>query len=223
MNAETSAETFVAGLVAEMHELFDQLGETETLESESDGNVDVVVLLELALQSELEASEIAALWMPTTPEMDAKQVLAHQVGDEMKHYDLIVKRLAALGEDMAGFDPLAGGYSAMYHYLRPLRTTVERIAAGPFAGEAIAEVRNAQFIAFCRTVGDDVTAELYEKVIQPDEVKHHRIAAQWLARHCTTPELQRTAAEAARNTLAIADELRTLEKKRSGLANIPVS
>ncbi len=217
------AKDFVGGLVAEMHELFDQLGETETLESESDGNVDVVVLLELALQSELEASEIAALWMPTTPEMDAKQVLAHQVGDEMKHYDLIVKRLAALGEDMTGFDPLAGGYSAMYHYLRPLRTTVERIAAGPFAGEAIAEVRNAQFIAFCRTVGDDATAELYETIIQPDEVKHHEIAAQWLARHCTTPELQRTAAEAARNTLAIADELRTLEKKRSGLANIPVS
>lgn len=217
------AKDFVAGLVAEMHELFDQLGETETLESESDGNVDVVVLLELALQSEFEASEIAALWMPTTPEMDAKQVLAHQVGDEMKHYDLILQRLTALGEDMAGFDPVAGGYSAMYHYLRPLRTTVERIAAGPFAGEAIAEVRNAQFIAFCRTVGDDATAELYETIIQPDEVKHHQIAAQWLARHCTTPELQRMAADAARNTLAIADELRTLEKKRSGLANIPVS
>jgi bacterioferritin (cytochrome b1) len=217
------AKEFVAGLVAEMHELFDQLGETETLESESDGNVDVVVLLELALQSELEASEIAALWMPTTPEMDAKQVLAHQVGDEMKHYDLIVKRLTALGEDMSGFDALAGGYSAMYHYLRPLRSSVERIAAGPFAGEAIAEVRNAQFIAFCRAVGDDVTAELYERIIQPDEVKHHRIAAEWLARHCTTEALQQKAAEAARNTLAIADELRTLEKKRSGLANIPVS
>jgi len=141
----------------------------------------------------------------------------------MKHYDLIVKRLTALGEDLAGFDPLAGGYSAMYHYLRPLRSTVERIAAGPFAGEAIAEVRNAQFIAFCRTVGDDGTAELYDKVIQPDEIKHHRIAAQFLARHCTTPELQKAAAEAARNSLAIADELRTLEKKRSGLANIPVS
>lgn len=218
-----NGEEFVADLKREMAELFQQLGETETLESESEGNVDVVVLLKLALQSELEASEIAALWMPTTPEMDAKKVLAHQVGDEMKHYDLIVKRLAALGEDLAGFDPLAGGYSALYHYLRPLRTTVERIAAGPFAGEAIAEVRNVQFIAFCRAIGDEGTAHLYESIIQPDEVKHHRLAGEWLARHCTTPELQHTAAEATRNTLAIADELRTLEKKRTGLANIPVS
>lgn len=218
-----NGQEFVADLVAEMHRLFEQLGETEALESESDGNVDVVVLLKLALQSELEASEIAALWMPTTADMEAKKVLAHQVGDEMKHYDLIVKRLVVLGEDLAGFDALAGGYSAMYHYLRPLRSTIERIAAGPFAGEAIAEVRNAQFIEFCRTVGDDVTAELYEKVIQPDEVKHHRIAARWLTVACDTPEKQQAAAEAARNTLAIADELRTLEKKRSGLDHVPVS
>jgi hypothetical protein len=214
---------FVAQLREEMGELFAQLGEIETLESESDGNVDVKTLLKLALQSEIEASEIAALWMPTTPELDAKQVLAHQVGDEMKHYAMISRRLGELGEDVSGYDPLSGGYSALYHYLRPLRTTVERIAAGPFAGEAVAEVRNAQFIAFCRSVGDDGTARLYEEVIQPDEMKHHRIAANFLARHCTTPELQEVAAEAARNTLAIADELRSLEKKRSGLANIPVS
>jgi len=217
------AKEFVAQLQAEMSELFAQLGETETLESESDGNVDVKNLLKLALQSEIEASEIAALWMPTTPELDAKQVLAHQVGDEMKHYAMICRRLGELGEDVSGYDPLAGGYSALYHYLRPLRSTVERIAAGPFAGEAIAEVRNAQFMDFCRSLGDDGTFKLYADVIQPDEIKHHRIAAAFLSRHCTTPELQHVAAEAARNTLAIADELRTLEKKRSGLANIPVS
>jgi rubrerythrin len=213
---------FVTGLVAEMSTLFARLGERETLESESEGQVELVTLLRLALASELEASELAAYWMPTTPEIDVKLLLAEQCGDEMKHYALICHRLEELGEPHTGEAP-AEGYSPLYHYLRGLRTTVERVAAGPFAREAIAEVRNAQFIAFCRTVGDDATAELYETVIQPDEVKHHEIAAQWLARHCTTPELQRTAAEAARNTLAIADELRTLEKKRSGLANIPVS
>lgn len=218
-----SGKDFVARLQAEMHDLFGQLGETDTLESESQGRVDVVTLLKLALQSEMEASEIAALWMPSTPELDAKQVLAHQVGDEMKHYDLIARRLAELGEDLAGFDPVAGGYSPLYHYLRPLRSTVERIAAGPFAGEAIAEVRNAQFIAFCRSVGDEATARLYEETIQPEEVHHHEIAAAFLARHCVTPALQETAAAAARTTLAIADELKTLAKKRSGLINVPVS
>ena len=101
---------FVASLQAEMQELFSRLGETETLESESGGDVRVVTLLKLALTSELEASEIAALWMPTTPELDAKLALAHQCGDEMKHYHLIERRLRELGEDLAGShvgEPLA--------------------------------------------------------------------------------------------------------------------
>lgn len=218
-----NGEEFVADLEREMAELFEQLGETQALEGESEGRVDVVVLLELALQSELEASEIAALWMPTTPEMDAKRVLAHQVGDEMEHYGKIANRLAELGRDLSDHDPLAGGYSAMYHFLRPLRSSVERIAAGPFAGEAVAVVRNAQFIAFCRSVGDDATADLYETEIQPDEQKHHDVAARFLAAHCTTPELQRQAREATHSALAIADELRTLKQKTTGLGNIPVS
>lgn len=217
------SKEFVAQLEAEMKRLFDQLGEHETLEAESEGKVDVVTLLKLALKSELEASELAGFWMPTTPQVDAKMALAQQCGDEMKHYQLIVQRLEELGEDLSGFDPLAEGYSPLYQYLRTLRTTVERIAAGPFAREAIAEVRNAQFIQFCKAVGDLATARLYEEIIQPEEVHHHHLGREILERYCTTPELQELAAAATRNTLAIADELRTLAEKATGMHNIPVS
>lgn len=218
-----TGKDFVARLRAELEDVFAQLGEHETLESESEGNVDVVTLLKLALGSEMEASEIAALWFPTTPEIDAKRMLAHQCDDEMKHYELIVQRLGELGEDVGGFDPLAEGYSPLYHYLRPIRSTVERIAAGPFTGEAIAEVRNAQFIAFCRAAGDEETARLYEEIIQPEEIHHHRLAAELLERYCDTPERQEAARAAMHNALAIADELRTLKQKTTGLSNIPVS
>jgi len=214
---------FVTELRFELDELFGQLGEHETLESESEGDVDVVTLLKLALGSEMEASEIAALWMPSTPEIDAKRMLARQCDDEMKHYELISRRLAELGEDVSDFNPVAGGYSPLYHYLRPLRSTVERIAAGPFTGEAIAEIRNAQFIAFCRSVDDDKTAALYESVIQPEEIHHHRLAAELLEKYCHTPERQSAAREAMHNALAIADELRTLKQKTTGLSNIPAS
>jgi len=214
---------FVIRLRGELDALFEQLGEQETLESESDGNVDVVSLLKLALSSEMEASEIAALWMPSTPEIDAKRMLARQCDDEMKHYELISQRLAELGEDVSGFNPVADGYSPMYHYLRPLRATVERIAAGPFTSEAIAEIRNAQFIAFCRSVGDEDTALLYEEVIQPEEIHHHHLAARLLERYCDTPERQEAARTAMHNALAIADELRTLKQKSTGLTSIPVS
>jgi 1,2-phenylacetyl-CoA epoxidase catalytic subunit len=218
-----NSKEFVAQLVEEMDRLFARLGETETLEAESEGNVDVETLLRLALKSELEASELAGFWLPTTPEVDAKMALALQCGDEMKHYGMISQRLHELGSDLTDFDPLAEGHSPLYQYLRGLRTTVERIAAGPFASEAIATVRNAQFVSFCRSVGDHETARLYAETIQPEEQHHHHLGREILEKYATTPELQELAASAVRNTLAIADELRNLAAKTTGVHNIPVS
>ena len=217
------SKKFVADLVAEMHALFAQLGDQETLEAESDGQVEVVPLLKLALTSELEASEIAAYWLPTTSEVDARTVLAEQCADEMKHYNLIIQRLEELGEDMTGFNPVAQGYSPLYQYLRSLRTTLERVAAGPFACEAVAEVRNAQFIEFCHATGDAETAKLYEDIIHPEEIHHHRRGREILEKYATTAELQSKVATAARSSLAIADELKILAEKTTGLHNIPVS
>jgi 1,2-phenylacetyl-CoA epoxidase catalytic subunit len=214
---------FVAGLLEEMNGLFAKLGETETLEAESEGRVDVVTLLKLALKSELEASELAGFWLPTTTEIDAKMALALQCGDEMKHYGMISQRLEELGEDLAGFDPLAEGHSPLYQYLRGLRTMIERIAAGPFASEAIAQIRNAQFVRFCETAGDPETARLYSEVIQPEEAHHHHLGREVLEKHATTPELQALATAAVRNTLAIADELRHLVAMSTGMHSIPAS
>lgn len=215
---------FVTDLVREMDALFAQLGEQETLEAESGGRVEVVTLLELALGSELEASELAGMWLPTTSEMDAKALLAMQCGDEMKHYQLIVERLGELGRDASELDPLADGYSPLYQYLLTLPSTVERVAAGPFAREAIARVRNEQFIAFCRSVGDDATARLYEEVIQPEEVRHHETGRRVLGRLCETPELQTRAREVTFAALAIADELATLASRTAGLSTpVPAS
>jgi len=218
-----NGKEFVAGLVEDMQQLFARLGETETLESESEGQVDVVTLLKLALKSELEASELAGFWLPSTPEVDAKMALALQCGDEMKHYGLISQRLAELGCDLSSFDPLADGHTPLYQYLRGLRTTVERIAAGVFTSEAIAEIRNTQFVNFCRTAGDEGTARLYDTVIQPEEIHHHQLGREILEKYATTPELQELTAAAMRNTLAIADELRNLAEKTTGVHNIPVS
>lgn len=218
------SKAFVDRLVAEMDQLFAGLGELETLEAESEGKVEVATLLQLALKSELEASELAAFWLPSTPDLDAKRLLADQCSDEMKHYHLISNRLRELGFDVDSFDPLADeGYSPLYHYLKGLRGTVERVAGGPFAREAIARVRNRQFINFCLAVGDRETAELYELSIHPEEIHHHNWARRYLEQHCATPEAQEQAATAARTTLAIADELRTLKEKTTGLLAIPVS
>jgi len=207
-----------------MEALFSGLGEIETLEAESGGRVDVVTLLKLALKSELEASEIAGSWMPTTEEIDVKLAFAEQCGDEMRHYGLICQRLAELGEDLSEYDPTAEAYSPFYHYLRGLRTSVERVAAGPFTMEAVAKVRNQQFIDFCQSVGDHETARLYIDTIQPEEVHHHEVGRKLLEKYAVTPEQQEAIAAAMRSSLAIADELSTLAQRSTGIGGpIPVS
>ena len=60
---------FVQQLVDEMESLFSELGDRETLESESEGQVEIVNLLRVAMKSEIEASEVAGHWMPITPEI----------------------------------------------------------------------------------------------------------------------------------------------------------
>jgi len=217
------AKAFVEELMGEIHQLFDQLGIHETLEAESDGPLAIAPLLKLALVSELEAAEIAAHWLPDTPEIEAKTILAEQCSDELRHYNLIMDRLKELGEDMTDFDPLSEGYSPLFHYLRALRSTEERIAAGPFACEAVAEVRNAQFIDFCRSVDDEKTAELYENIIHPEEIHHHRRGREYLEKVATTPEIQERIRNATRSSLAIADELQILTERTTGLHNIPLS
>ncbi|MEZ5313346.1 MAG: ferritin-like domain-containing protein [Thermoanaerobaculia bacterium] len=218
-----TAHEFVEKLVAEMRAVFSRLAEGQTLEAESPGQVAVVPLLRAALKSELEAAELGGLALPVTPEIDAKSAFAQQCADEMKHYRLIVARLAELGETVVDGEVLAEGYSPLYQYVNGLKSTVERIAAGPFAREAIAEVRNAQFIDFCERVGDRETARLYRDTIQPEEIEHHRLGRAVLERLCVDEETQRLATEATRSTLAIADELSTLAERSTGIGPIPVS
>lgn len=217
------ALAFVARLVGEMEVLFERLGRHATLEAETGGRPEVVSLLKMALKSELEAAEIAAHWLPSTPEIDAKTVFAEQCSDELKHYNLIVSRLEQLGEDMSGFDPFAEGHSPLFRYLRGLRTTIERMAAGPFACEAVAEVRNRQFIDFCRQAGDHRTADLYQDIIHPEESHHHQRGRGILEKYATTRELQELAAAATRSSLAIADELQSIVERTTGLHSLPSS
>ena len=74
-----------------------------------------------------------------------------------------------------------------------------------------------------QSVGDEGTARLYREVIQPEEVHHHHLGRRILEKYATTPELQELVAQATRNTLAIADELRTLAEKTTGVMALPVS
>ncbi len=216
-----TAQEFVDRLEADTHALLQRLAPDDTLRPEVEGDLNVLNLLKVALKNEIEATEIAGRWLVTTAEIPVKLALARQVGDEAKHYRMIAERLRGLGFDAAGFDPLAKGFGPLFHYLDGLKTTVERVAAGQFTREAIAVVKNRQFIEFCERAGDRETAALYRDVIEPDERYHHQLGRTLLLGLATTPEAQSAAAAAARRTLELADELQRAALKTAGIHHAP--
>jgi hypothetical protein len=137
---------------------------------------------------------------------------------------LIEARLAELGVDFVALRERSssdGGKSPMYRFLAGLGTTVERVAAGQFTREALAEVHNRVFIEYCESKGDRATANLYREVIQPDEVHHHQAGRRLLARLAVTDEAQALARAASERTLALATELQEMARMKKGIARGP--
>ncbi len=213
----TEIEAFVAELDEENARALARIGAASSREPGDD--VTVARLLLLALKNELEATECAAAWIASTPEVDVKLALARQAGDEAKHFGLIQKRLGELGVSTAGFDP--GPRSPLLQYLASLESTVERVAAGQFTREALALVRNDEFIRLCKARGDEATAALYEEVIQPDERHHHELGRRLLARVATTDAAREAARRASRRTLELAEELQEIARMKAGISRAP--
>jgi rubrerythrin len=211
------AESFLAELDAENARALERIAAAAAQEPALD--VSVTRLLELALRNELEATECAAMWIPTTREVDVKLALARQAGDEARHFRLIVERLGEMGVDASRFEP--GPRSALLQHLATLETTVERVAAGQFTREALALVRNEEFIRFCESRGDAKTAALYRDVIQPDERHHHELGRKLLGRLVTTDEHRAKARAAAHDTLRLAEEIQEIARLKMGVSRAP--
>jgi len=213
-------KAFVLQLEQKNNERFEQL-KHQAVPSEETEQLNIKKLLKIALKNEIEATELAAYWIHSTKETDVKLGFSRQVGDEARHYKLIADRLAELGEDLTDFDPLAAGYSPLFEYMKPLKHTVERVAAAQFTREAIALIKNQQFIEFCFQVGDEKTGQLYENIIQPDETYHQRLGKEILEKYACNEALQEQASQAAQKTLDLAEELQEIALNKMGVHHTP--
>ena len=198
-----TSEEFVRDLDARNQTVLKRLDPDSTLRPEVKGELTVLNLLKVALKNEIEATEIASRWLVATDDVEVKMAFARQAGDEAKHYRMIADRLRELGFDAKSFNP------------------VERVAAGQFTREAIAVVKNRQFIEFCERAGDKVTATLYRDVIEPDEYFHHQLGRSLLLRFAVTDEAQELARRASARTLALAEELQQAALKTAGIHHAP--
>jgi uncharacterized ferritin-like protein (DUF455 family) len=202
----------------------DKLASLDLLKDEESGPADrqeVIRRLKVALKNELEAAELAAVWIPSTPEIDVKLALARQAGDEARHYHLIEKHLEAMGVSLAGFEPAAEGYGPMYNLLRGFDSTVERLAGAHFTREALALKKNDQFIEFCERAGAQETADLYRKQIQPDEGWHVDIGHRFLQRYASSEEDQGKARRAVEAVLDLAVKVQRKQFQELKLSHAP--
>jgi len=213
--------TFVQELEKDVHE---KLASLDLLKEPELGAIDrseIVRRLKMALKNELEASEIAAVWIPTTPEVEVKLALARQAGDEAKHYKLIEDRLRQMGTDLSAFNPAEGGYGPMFQLLAGFKTTVERIGAAQFTRESLALKKNEQFMEFCEAAGDHATAKLYRDSIQPDEEWHVHLGRTVLEKYANTPELQAQARKAVEAVLDLAVKVQNKQLKEMKISHAP--
>jgi len=209
---------FVERLKTENEELLRKLDQEAVADQQAGATLGA--LLRIALKNEIEAAEIAAAWVPDTPELEAKLVFAQHAGDEARHFRLLESHVRALGIPLDDFRPLDPP-SPVLDCLRALRTTVERVAAALVAREAMGARRNAQFLRWLEAVGRKEIAQLYRDVINPDEERHHQAGCELLARLATTPEAQESARRAARRLLEIGDRARETLLAKTGATVVP--
>src|SRR5262244_1629183 len=126
LSSMSQASSFVHELESYVNERLSSLDLLKEPKIQAADRSEIVRRLKIAMKSELEASEIAAAWISTTPELEVKLALARQVGDEARHYRLIEEHLARMGADISGFDPSEGGYGPMFQLLAGFKNTVER-------------------------------------------------------------------------------------------------
>ena len=213
-------EAFVKEMDATLRQILSARNAELSRLSESAHKADMMILLRGGLRNELEATEIASRWVPSTPELEVKLAFAQQAGDEARHFQLISDRLKELGDD-PGESARTCEYGPLFQYLETLTTTVERIAAAQFTREAIGYKANQLFIAFCEHIGDKETAELYRKRIQPDEKRHHEWGKTLLACYATEESDQAAARKAILRTLELAEELRSLAAGKLLVETLP--
>lgn len=210
---------FVQGLDAfKAERLFPIVGAGQT-SLVGGASCDAEKMLQVALANEISVSELAAAWMPSTPEVDVKIALARQAGDEAGHFQLVADRLVALGFDVASFQP--PGANPLFDYLRGLSTTVERVAAGLFTLESITYAVNENFMAFCDQRGDAETVRIYREYIQPDEQRHQQLGRQLLAKYATESALHQKAKDVVGKVLEIATAARAKAAEKMGTACFP--
>jgi hypothetical protein len=133
---------------------------------------------------EHQAAGFIGRWLADTPQDDAFTLLARQVRDEARHYQLLMRALARRGvTSLDRWKPEPEWEAWVEQWYPSGVDTLERVAAHNITGEIGA--RDA-FLAIRPRLPADVVATVDR--ILPDEEFHLRLGRTVVTRYCTTPD-----------------------------------
>ncbi len=159
---------------------------------------------------ERRAAEFIGGWLADTPEDDAFVLLARQVQDEARHYQLLMRALERRGvTSLDRWRPEPEWEAWIDDWYPSGADTLERVAAHNITGEIGAA--NA-FVALRPRLPEDVVDTL--DAIMPDERFHMRLGQTVIERHCHDDDQRARVAARVRRTFAFEQAGRAAYNRR---------
>jgi hypothetical protein len=159
-----------------------------------------LLVLQSRLYNEIRAAEVFGGWLRSTPELEVKELLAHAAHEEFGHAALLRRRLTERGRDPFDYRP-PPAQVVLFNALEGLDSTVERLAAFPFAGEALASYLIQKALTSPNV--PDWVKEPYRKIGEEEE-EHGDYPLELLSHYASGPAEQAL----VRRGVAIGIELR---------------
>lgn len=191
------ADEFADRLVREIDQYIDEHGLAESRLSEQRTDAEMRSGLYTRIYNEIAVLDLARDMLDDLSGTDDPQVFVHvlkQIEDEAKHARMLSQRLWQLGgEPQESFDRASAETEEFWELLSGF-DAVETNVMLQAGVERMAQYRHPKELEFY----DDETAEVYEKVIVPEEQFHAKIGERLLQSLCTDEESQRRALEQSR-------------------------
>ena len=145
-----------------------------------------LLVLQSRLYNEIRAAEVYGGWLRTIPELEVKVLAADNAHEELGHAALLIRQLEARGCDPFAYTP-PPSQVVLFNALEGLNTTLERLAAFPLAGEALASYLIRK--ALESPAVPDWIKEPYRRIGEEEE-GHGDYPVELLTRYATTPAAQ---------------------------------
>jgi hypothetical protein len=161
-----------------------------------------VKVMKNRLWNEVRAAEVLGAWLKNTPEMDVKAALGAAIAEEFEHAVILSSVLTKRGE--SPYDtPGLPAQVAMFNTFEVLGSTVERMAAFPLAGEAVAVYMIEKGLASASV--PPWVSEPYA-AIQADEEGHGNYPAEVIGKYAVTEAQQDSVRRAVAMSLMLRRE-----------------